>query len=83
MLDLALLSSTRLIPLLMAGVTGIVSELAAATSVHVEAARSVRVRAREGVAVHVDAEPVGTAPVEVDVRPAALAFRVPAGWPAR
>ena len=77
LLDLALLPSTGFLPLLSAAITGILSHLASSRGVLVEPARSVRVRASREVAVHVDAEPMGTTPIEADVLPGALTFRIP------
>ena len=77
LLDLALLPSTGFMPLLSAAITGILSDLASSRGVVVEPARSVRVRSGRPVAVHVDAEPMGTTPIEVEVLPGALDFRTP------
>ena len=77
LLDLALLPSTGFMPLLSAAITAILSDLASSRGVLVEPARSVRVRADRPAAVHVDAEPMGTTPIEVEVLAGALSFRTP------
>ena len=76
LLELALLKSTGLLPLIAASITGIARDLRSARGVMVESARSVRVRARRPVPVHVDAEVAGMTPIDVDVLPRALSFRI-------
>ena len=87
MLDLRLLGLTlrrvavsevtgRLLPMLRAGLTALASSASAVSGVRVESVRAVRVRATRPVAVHVDAEPIGTTPVEIEVLHRALCLRV-------
>src|SRR5207244_2549204 len=66
-LELALLPTTRLWPLIRAGVTALLAELRAAPGVEVVRVRRARVRAPGPVPVHVDAESFGHVPVDVGV----------------
>ena len=77
LLELALLSSTRLIPFVRACVTASLTQAADAPAVRVVHVRSVRAHASSDVAVHVDAEPAGTTPLAIEVLPGALSVRVP------
>lgn len=67
LLDVALVDSTRLLPLLRAAWKATHSEMAAAPGVRVVRARRVSVRCAEPVPFHVDAEPGGTTPVRMSV----------------
>jgi diacylglycerol kinase (ATP) len=76
LLEVAMLSSTRFVPLLRAAWAGGRTSLEDAPGVRVAKARSVRVSARAEVPVHVDAEGCGLLPAEIGIIPGALRMRV-------
>nr|MBC8253615.1 hypothetical protein [Ardenticatenia bacterium] len=51
-------------------------------AVHFYRGRSITVRTRRPLPVHVDAEPMGTTPVEIEVMPQALTVILPPKLPA-
>lgn len=77
LLEVALLASTRLFPMLRAAWHAGRGAMEDAPGVRVVQARSLRVSARIEVPVHVDAEVMGSLPCEVGVMPLALRMRVP------
>jgi YegS/Rv2252/BmrU family lipid kinase len=77
LLELAMLPSTRLLPLLVAGLRAMATDMRGAAGVRVEQVREVRITAACPVPVHVDAEPIGTVPATVSVLPRAVTLRVP------